>query len=229
LENFCERIPKLEETILNFKNKLALAEKRNQKQDELYNEISNENELLRNKLSSTESKIFSYKQEAMELREQQRIGTEVENDINTLSDITLTSAASNMSREKILQLEFENSSLKEQLVQHSGHLTDENDDLLTVQVKYENLVQINRKLKREKDKLQHYTKAQVENFQHKYLSALHECKMKLSEKQDIISKQDQRMKEERDAHKREEKLISYAVYEMGSAMIQMQMTEKWQK
>ena len=226
LENSCREVPKLKETVKDLKNKLALSENRNNEQDYLYHEISNENELFRSKLRSAEKTISLYKQEAMELREQQRFGTEIDNDINTVSDITLTSVASNtLSKEKMLRLEVENSNLKDQLAQYSAnnsYTQDENDDFSTVEAKYKNLVQINRKLKRDKDKLEFDTKEQLNKFQQKYLSALQECKSKLNEKTDHIKKQDQRIHDERDAHKREEKLLSYAVYEIGSAVIQMQ-------
>lgn len=72
----------------------------------------------------------------------------------------------------------------------------------------------------DKDKLEAYTKRTLAKFQDKYLVALQECKAKLKEKQDKIEVLEQRSASERTAQKREERLLSSVVYELGLAIMQ---------
>jgi protein HOOK3 len=76
------------------------------------------------------------------------------------------------------------------------------------------------KISSDKDKLEAYTKRTLAKFQDKYLVALQECKAKLKEKQDKIDALENRSASERTAQKREERLLSSTVYELGLAIMQ---------
>jgi len=71
------------------------------------------------------------------------------------------------------------------------------------------------KLVNEKEKLEAYTKKTLQKFQEKYLVALQDCKAKLREKHEKIEALESRSSNEKAAQKREEKLISSAIYELG--------------
>ena len=78
----------------------------------------------------------------------------------------------------------------------------------------------NAKISGDKDKLEAYTKRTLAKFQDKYLVALQECKAKLKEKQDKIEMLEKRSQSERSAQKREERLLSSTIYELGLIIMQ---------
>jgi protein HOOK3 len=78
----------------------------------------------------------------------------------------------------------------------------------------------NAKIASDKDKLEAYTKRTLAKFQDKYLVALQECKAKLKEKQDKIELLEKRSAAERTAQKREERLLSSTIYELGLGIMQ---------
>lgn len=78
----------------------------------------------------------------------------------------------------------------------------------------------NAKISGDKDKLEAYTKRTLAKFQDKYLVALQECKAKLKEKQDKIEMLEKRSLSERSAQKREERLLSSTIYELGLGIMQ---------
>ena len=82
------------------------------------------------------------------------------------------------------------------------------------------------KISLDKDKLETYTKRTLAKFQEKYLVALQECKAKLKEKQDKIESLESRSASERTAQKREERLLSSTIYELGLAIMQNRLKER---
>mmetsp|Transcript_18304 Transcript_18304/g.49977 ORF Transcript_18304/g.49977 Transcript_18304/m.49977 type:complete len:586 (+) Transcript_18304:327-2084(+) len=82
------------------------------------------------------------------------------------------------------------------------------------------------KISSDKDKLETYTKRTLAKFQEKYLVALQECKAKLKEKQDKIESLESRSASERTAQKREERLLSSTIYELGLAIMQNRLKER---
>jgi septal ring factor EnvC (AmiA/AmiB activator) len=84
----------------------------------------------------------------------------------------------------------------------------------------------NAKISGDKDKLEAYTKRTLAKFQDKYLVALQECKAKLKEKQDKIEILETRSASERTAQKREERLLSSTIYELGLAIMQNRLKER---
>jgi protein HOOK3 len=84
----------------------------------------------------------------------------------------------------------------------------------------------NEKVSSDKDKLETYTKRTLAKFQEKYLVALQECKAKLKEKQDKIEALEKKAANERSAQKREERLLSSVIYELGLAIMQNRLKER---
>ena len=82
------------------------------------------------------------------------------------------------------------------------------------------------KISSDRDKLEAYTKRTLAKFQEKYLVALQECKAKLKEKQDKIEILENRSTAEKTAQKREERLLSSTVYELGLAIMQNRLKER---
>ena len=82
------------------------------------------------------------------------------------------------------------------------------------------------KLGSDKEKLEAYTKKTLSKFQEKYLVALQECKAKLKEKHDKIEALEMRSQSERTAQKREERLLSSTVYELGLAIMQQRLKDR---
>jgi len=75
------------------------------------------------------------------------------------------------------------------------------------------------KLVTDKEKLEAYTKKTLQKFQEKYLVALQDCKAKLKEKHDKIEALEMRGANEKAAQKREEKLMSSAIFELGMGIM----------
>lgn len=75
------------------------------------------------------------------------------------------------------------------------------------------------KLVTDKEKLEAYTKKTLQKFQEKYLVALQDCKAKLKEKHDKIESLEMRGASEKSAQKREEKLMSSAIFELGMGIM----------
>ena len=93
-------------------------------------------------------------------------------------------------------------------------------DVANLQAALEIKEKENEKVTKEKDKLEAYTKRTLSKFQDKYLVALQECKTKLKEKQDKIEALEARSATERTNQKREERLMSSSIYELGLAIMQ---------
>jgi hypothetical protein len=68
-------------------------------------------------------------------------------------------------------------------------------------------------------------KKTLQAFQEKYLFALQECKEKLKEKHNRIDALENRIANEKAAQKREEKLLSSAIFELGMGI----MSNKWSR
>ena len=83
-----------------------------------------------------------------------------------------------------------------------------------------------KKIGSDKDKLEAYTKRTLAKFQEKYLVALQECKAKLKEKQDKIEALESRSASEKTAQKREERLLSSTIYELGLTIMQNRLKER---
>jgi len=127
------------------------------------------------------------------------------------------------SKEQIIRLQHENNSQKEQFAALQS-TTAENES--SFQLRTEDLkMQLKKRdsqitaLASDKQKLESYTKKTLHKFQEKYLVALQECKSKLKAKHDYIQQLEARSQMEKMATKREERLLSSAIFELGLGMM----------
>lgn len=142
-------------------------------------------------------------------------------------------------KEKAMRLEIENKNLKAQLgldanaVVGSSLPKSSTADTSELEEQIEQLKKDlqkkeadYKKLSSDKDKLESYTKKTLAKFQEKYLVALQECKSKLKEKHDKIEALEARSSAEKTAQKREEKLLSTVIYELGLTILQQRLKER---
>jgi len=79
------------------------------------------------------------------------------------------------------------------------------------------------KVTKDKHKIEVYTKQTLNKFQDKYLAALKECKDKLKQEKEKNDLLEARTKKDRQAQKREERLLSSSLYELGLTMMKQQL------
>merc|ERR1712157_115521 len=131
--------------------------------------------------------------------------------------LTINSAEST---DNAVRLNVENSKLRAQLAQMqlgdaAAVSGDDRDMVATLKHKLAEKDAEVSKLVTDKEKLEAYTKKTLQKFQEKYLVALQDCKAKLKEKHDKIEALESRSANEKVAQKREEKLLSSAIFELG--------------
>eukprot|EP00526_Cylindrotheca_closterium_P006245 CAMPEP_0113651718 /NCGR_PEP_ID=MMETSP0017_2-20120614/27580_1 /TAXON_ID=2856 /ORGANISM="Cylindrotheca closterium" /LENGTH=590 /DNA_ID=CAMNT_0000564433 /DNA_START=81 /DNA_END=1853 /DNA_ORIENTATION=- /assembly_acc=CAM_ASM_000147 len=200
---------------------------------------------LKNLLSAAEKAKKMYQDELKELREQQAAMVDVP-EVEGFDRQSEAQGISPADREKTMRLEIENQKLKEQIQAMSQNgdapvapiesapapaapsadtaaLEKEVAELKNALAKKE---ADNKKIGSDKDKLEAYTKRTLAKFQDKYLVALQECKAKLKEKQDKIEILESRSATEKTAQKREERLLSSTIYELGLAIMQNRLKER---
>jgi DNA repair exonuclease SbcCD ATPase subunit len=203
---------------------------------------------LKNRLSAAENAKKLYEDELSELRSKQEHNGAADDVVAGVEGLSLENQPSVEHREKLMRAEIENKKLHERLDQLTKEMavvtarsiqlestpppaaSPSADDTAStrelkqeVQRLYEALVvkeKENAKISSDKDKLEAYTKRTLAKFQDKYLVALQECKAKLKEKQDKIDALESRSASERTAQKREERLLSSTIYELGLAIMQ---------
>jgi len=127
------------------------------------------------------------------------------------------------SKEQIIRLQHENNSQKDQFAtlqcaaaENESSFHTQIEDLTTQLKKRDSQITA---LASDKQKLESYTKKTLHKFQEKYLVALQECKSKLKTKHDYIQQLEARSQMEKMATKREERLLSSAIFELGLGMI----------
>ena len=137
-------------------------------------------------------------------------------------------------------MEIENKSLKKQLdssvaasasivVAHTANMVDDatvkalENEIGQLQADLKKKDAATAKLASDKDKLESYTKKTLSKFQEKYLVALQECKTKLKEKHDKIEALEMRSAAEKSNQKKEEKLLSSTIYELGLMLMQQKL------
>jgi len=141
-------------------------------------------------------------------------------------------------KEKAMRLEIENNNLKAQLgldksAVIGASIPSKSPDTSKLEKECEQLKRDlekkeaeYKKLSSDKDKLESYTKKTLAKFQEKYLVALQECKSKLKDKHDKIEALEARSSAEKTAQKREEKLLSTVIYELGLTILQQRLKER---
>lgn len=239
LESEVKKSASLQRTIDELNKKLETLQKEKTASSDSAKSSVTEIADLKSKLSAAETAKKMYEDELAELRAQQNHSNLAEdpalNDVEGLGALTDATAI----REKAMRLQIENKTMKEELENlkaggavatsasvasgDTGAMAKEIERLKEELAKKE---KENAKIGSDKDKLETYTKRTLAKFQDKYLVALQECKAKLREKQDKIEALENRSASEKTAQKREERLLSSTIYELGLAIMQNRLKER---
>ncbi|KAL3792372.1 hypothetical protein ACHAW5_010773 [Stephanodiscus triporus] len=170
---------------------------------------------LKNEASNAEKAKNMYQDELNELRAHNEGAADAAFALKGVSD----------SNEKTQRLEKENYQLRARMEQMklsndvAAVPTWDQDSIVKLQKQLSDKEAELSKLVSDKEKLEAYTKKTLQKFQEKYLVALQECKAKLKEKHDKIESLEMRSANEKVAQKREEKLLSSAIFELGMGMM----------
>ena len=189
---------------------------------------------LKTELSASMAAKKMAEEELTELRSmQQSDQDDVDRDVN-MAGLSLTSVTE--VREKAMRLEIENKTLRKQLdatmvappavalnVVDDATVKALENEIEQLQAELKKKKAITAKLASDKDKLEAYTKKTLSKFQEKYLVALQECKAKLKEKHDKIEALEIRSAAEKSNQKKEERLLSSTIYELGLTLMQQKL------
>ena len=227
LENEVKKSNALQKTVHELQEQIAELEKLKSHTDSSTKTSVSEIAELKSQLQASESAKKMFEEELQELRAQQEVAAE-----DAAAPPAVVASLSKEDREKTLRLEVENKKLQEEVAKLQAQAAASSEKSAPavdpglqqrVSELEEQLAlkeQENAKISGDKDKLEAYTKRTLAKFQDKYLVALQECKAKLKEKQDKIEVLEQRSQSERTAQKREERLLSSTIYELGLAIMQ---------
>lgn len=215
LENENRKIPSLQKDLEESQGQTKKLESRIAEAEDSMKAKDEEIAKLKNDSSSAEKAKKMYQDELNELRARQEGAADAALALNGVSD----------SSEKATRLEIENSKLRAQMEQMqlggAAALPAGDPDArvaeLMKQMKAKEAEVA--KLVTDKEKLEAYTKKTLQKFQEKYLVALQDCKAKLKEKHDKIEALESRSANEKVAAKREEKLLSSAIFELGMGIM----------
>jgi len=223
----------LQRQVDSLQKKLNISEKEKIESTDSLKNTTSEISKLKDTLASAEKAKKLYMDELKELREQQAVVDE---------DVAVEGfdgqAQSTDQREKTMRLEIENTRLRTELEKlkkgapaKGGAVSQEiveasqaKSDALQQQL--DKKIAENRKIVSDKDKLEAYTKRTLAKFQDKYLVALQECKAKLKEKQDKIELLESRSATEKTSQKREERLLSSTIFELGLSIMQNRLKDR---
>lgn len=249
LENNVKTIPTLQRKITDLTSKLLTLEKSKEESVGNAEQFTEDMQNLRDQLSRSENskKILEDEllrvkhdlEEATAAQEESAKQTSASNSAGQdfgLGSIGVTSQNLAEMREKVMRLEHENKALKTQInTSQNNESSSEaasaeiNAYKATIKALEADIIERNaivKKLSGDKEKLEAYTKKTLHKFQEKYLVALQECKAKLRDKHDKIEALESRQAAERSAQKREERLLSGVMYELGLAIMQNRLTNK---
>lgn len=236
LEMETKKVPELQKNLEEVKRDLGRAEKEKVASIENLNNKTAEVSKLKADLSASNNAKKMYEEELVELRSMQNNET---GDIDVgpaMAGLSLTSAQSvSEVKEKVMRLEIENNTLKKKLetaettaqetVSKSESGVRTSADVLKLQEELDKKNADIKKLAAGKVKLEEYTKRTLAKFQEKYLVALQDCKAKLKEKHDKIEQLEARSAAEKSNQKKEEKLLSSTIYELGLTIMQQRLKE----
>jgi len=174
--------------------------------------------LLKSELEDTKRLLKERDSEALELkRKQAESGMEIQKLKEHISDMQGggDNVPTRAETAKIQQLQQELETLRKKQ-------DSESSAEMTVQELIKKLKEKeteNNRLASDKDKLESYTKKTLHKVQEKYLVALQTCKNQLKERQDKIEALEKKIDRDKQAQKREERLLMSAVYELGMDII----------
>jgi protein HOOK3 len=242
LESEAKKTTALQKQVEKFQVQVATLEKEKNESSDNVKSTSTDIAGLKSRLAAAEGAKKMFEEELNELRAQQSVEHEEIGGVQGLD--TSTNGAAD--KEKTMRLQIENKKLREELEElkkggavagavalASTTAAAATGDAAVVNVEVQQLkVQLakkeadNKKIGSDKDKLEAYTKRTLAKFQDKYLVALQECKAKLKEKQDKIEILESRSATEKTAQKREERLLSSTIFELGLAIMQNRLKER---
>lgn len=212
LENENKKIPLLQKKMDESQTQIKKLESRISETEDALKSKDAEVTKLKNDASSAEKAKKMYYDELNDLRAQHEVAADAALAVN-----------GSESNDKAVRLNIENSKLRAQMEQMQlggAAAGPEGDDMVVILEKKlaEKDVEVS-KLVTDKEKLEAYTKKTLQKFQEKYLVALQDCKAKLKEKHDKIEALEMRGANEKVAQKREEKLMSSAIFELGMGIM----------
>lgn len=252
LENDVKKIPLMQKTIDDLKIQVSTMEQESADVGSAVKGSASEIADLKSALNETKIANKMYEEEIAELRAQQGVALD-EEVASPISGLSLSGQDSAASKEKVMRLEIENNDLKKELekmkvdieknISSVGDISNGDVKRTADTVENGSSAELQKQLKQlqdelskkeaektkigtDKEKLEAYTKRTLAKFQEKYLVALQECKTKLKEKQDKIEALESRSSSEKTAQKREERLISSLVYELGLSIMQQRLKER---
>lgn len=215
LENENRKIPSLQKSLEESQSKTKKLESYISEVEDALKVKDGEIGKLKNEASNAEKAKNMYQDELNELRAHNEGAADAALALKGVSD----------SNEKTQRLEIENSQLRARMEQMklsndvAAVSTGDQDSIVKLQKQLSDKEAELSKLVSDKEKLEAYTKKTLQKFQEKYLVALQECKAKLKEKHDKIESLEMRSANEKVAQKREEKLLSSAIFELGMGMM----------
>mmetsp|Transcript_22879 Transcript_22879/g.55154 ORF Transcript_22879/g.55154 Transcript_22879/m.55154 type:complete len:567 (-) Transcript_22879:1318-3018(-) len=221
LENENRKIPSLQKSLDETQSQTKKLESRFAEAEDSLKAKDAEIGKLKNDASSAEKAKKMYQDELNELRAQHEGAADAALALNGVS----------APNEKTMRLEIENRDLRAKMekMQVGDVATVPAGDQNRVTELEKQLIDKEAdvaKLVTDKEKLEAYTKKTLQKFQEKYLVALQDCKAKLKEKHDKIEALEMRSANEKQAQKREEKLLSSAVFELGMGIMSNRLGSK---
>lgn len=237
LEGEVKKTATLQRQLDSLQKKLDTSEKERVESTDSLKSTTSEISKLKDTLASAEKAKKLYMDELQELRDQQA----VDNEDVAVEGFDGQVQVSAEQREKTMRLEIENTRLKTELEKLKGVSTEEvaapavvpqemldaaRAKITALKEQLDKKIAENKKIVSDKDKLEAYTKRTLAKFQDKYLVALQECKAKLKEKQDKIELLESRSATEKTAQKREERLLSSTIFELGLSIMQNRLKDR---
>ena len=241
LEMEAKKIPELQKNLDQTSRDLQRTKKEKKDIEEKVLKKTTEIATLKTELSASVAAKKAAEEEVTELRAiQESTQNELDDSLPNIGGLSMTSAKSVTEvKEKVMRLEIENETLKKKLetttaAAATATVTQVDDaaikaleseiDQLQAELKKKDAAAT--KLAADKDKLEAYTKRTLSKFQEKYLVALQECKAKLKEKHDKIEALEMRSAAEKSNQKKEEKLLSSTIYELGLSIMQQKLKSR---
>lgn len=242
LETQVKKSTALQKQVQELEEKIKIMEKQRETTATSSQNATAEIAELKSSLMAAARTKKQYEEEMAELRAKAELG-DAGQDAPVAS---LAAAETSQDRERLTRLKIENEQLQKQVeelkeqqksavaVAAPSTLADgsakgsasDSEEVARLKIELESRNKEIAKISSDKDKLETYTKRTLAKFQEKYLVALQECKSKLKEKQDKIESLESRSASERSAQKREERLLSSTIYELGLAIMQNRLKER---
>jgi HOOK protein. len=243
LEMETKKIPELQKNLDDTSRQLGRIQKEKIDLEDKVNSKTSEIAKLKTELSTIVAAKKMAEEELGELRLMHQAGHSQDDDDGhpNIAGLSLASVENIVElKEKMMRLDLENKSLQKQLDEMAkatqppvtSSVGNDNsqetiktlkDEIEQLQAELKKKDAATAKLASDKDKLETYTKKTLSKFQEKYLVALQECKAKLKEKHDKIEALEIRSAAEKSNQKKEEKLLSSTIYELGLALMQQKL------